>query len=327
MPTRRWPALFGLASAAAITLGMLGGLSPAAAGSDPTTTPEPTPARMRQSGCPTCHGNPAIADPTASRPKPRPDLYIPADAVLKSVHGDLPCTTCHPSLTSVIHQNPAQDLAKARMSCAKCHSEQADLYSRSPHGSNTAIPTTWLLPEAGEHKAPHGKQGDETPKYRPSCVTCHGAHDVRPPGSRAFAVSVATRCAQCHVQRGESFFERNYHGKGVVLGRKDIAGCPDCHGSHLILSADDPASMVAPENRLETCRTCHPKARGNFGDIQIHLAGSPLPDDPKLATVMAAMTLLVVMTFAMFGAHTILDMRHAWREHQKAAALEDETHE
>lgn len=326
MPTPRWPVLFGLVSAAALIFGLFGGLTPASAESEPTASLKPLPARMKQSGCPTCHGNPAIAAATASQPDPRPDLYVPADLVLDSVHSGFSCTSCHPRLTSVIHEDTARDLAAARASCSKCHEEAVDLYKKSVHSSNSEIPVAWALPKTDGHAAPSHQKDDETPKFRPSCVTCHSAHDIKPATTRSFAVESADRCATCHVSRGESFFERNYHGKGAVLGRDDIAGCADCHGSHGVLSADNPASMVAEENRLETCQSCHPTATDNFGDIQVHLAG-PLPKDPKLAAVMAVMTLLVVMTFAMFGTHTILDMRHAWRGHQKASGPKDGNHE
>ncbi|MFA5787761.1 MAG: hypothetical protein WDA71_12405 [Actinomycetota bacterium] len=154
-------------------------------------------------------------------------------------------------------------------------------------------------------------------------MVCHGAHQVVPARSRSFIAAASGQCSRCHTERGESFFDRNYHGKETRLGRNDVASCADCHGPHLVLPESDPGSKVYAANRLETCRQCHRSASGNFADIKIHVAGRPLPDDPKLKAVAGFMTLLVVVTFAFFGSHTALALGHAWRA--KSEGKERET--
>ncbi len=263
----------------------------AAAWSPPSATaggpvgPSPGPS----AGCLVCHG----AAPIAERD---PSLYVRPAVLAASVHAELSCQSCHGALGAVLTAHPPEKLGEARGSCARCHPAQQRAYVEGAHGAPGSGPGTGIAPPAP-----------------PSCVTCHGSHGVRPAGSRAFVVALADRCSGCHAERGEEFYERNYHGKETLLGRRDVAVCTDCHGAHTILGAEDPRSPVSPPNRLATCRRCHPGATANFADVRIHVGGEPFPDDPRLAVPMALMTALLVGVFAFFGAHTALGVWHAAR--------------
>ncbi len=238
---------------------------------------------LTSSGCLVCHGAPSIAAQGSG-------LHIERGTFDGPAHADLGCISCHPTLTPVIHAHPESERAAARASCGGCHREAAAAVTRGAHSPSSA----------------------DAAKV-PGCVTCHDAHGTRPAGSRAFIAAVATECSGCHTERGESFFDGNYHGKETSLGREDVAVCSDCHGAHAVLPADDPRSTIGAPNLLSTCRGCHRSVPPNFADIVIHVDGAPLPADGRLRLVTLYMTVLLVVTFALFGAHTVLSIRHAWR--------------
>src|SRR5690606_26538190 len=54
------------------------------------------------------------------------------------------------------------------------------------------------------------------------------------------------------------------HAKAIMEGNMDAAACSDCHGTHDLLPAHDPASPVYAMNVPETCGTCHPAALEEF---------------------------------------------------------------
>ncbi len=268
------------ASAIAVLLSFAGPIPSAFAQSVP-----PTPAPSASTGpaaCVGCHANPSVM---TSNGQTRPGLYVTLDTIGRSVHAGFTCTSCHSSLGSTMHAE--RDIA--RRSCATCHEKEAALLVDSEHGS----------PDEGG--APL------------TCATCHGNHDIANPSSEAFRLRMAAQCASCHDEMGRRFFGGNPFGMETHLGRPDVAACWDCHGSHQVHDTDDPHSPVNPANILATCRRCHVNAPPNFADIQIHVASSPIPDDPRLRIVTLYMLFLLVFTFAFFGYHTVLQIRHERR--------------
>ncbi|MBI4728723.1 MAG: hypothetical protein HY775_04380 [Acidobacteria bacterium] len=305
MGSPRWAALAGLVPAGVLAISATVGA--AERPSRPSAVE-----RVTQEGCPSCHGSSDIV--TAGPGGDNPGLYIPADALIGSVHADLTCTACHAPLGAIVHPDPWGERIAARESCAGCHSEPAREYSAGAHGPFGGKRAVARLKEPST--MPDARSGSKA--VRPSCVTCHGAHAVAPARSRAFAATTAERCSKCHADQGESFFLRSFHGKETRLGRRDVAQCVDCHGAHLVLGAGNPRSPVAPGRLLGTCRQCHRSAPPNFAGIQIHIAGKPFPADPKLRAATLCMVLLLVGTFGFFGTHTALAIRHAWRERRRA---------
>ncbi len=67
------------------------------------------------------------------------------------------------------------------------------------------------------------------------------------------------------------------HGQALEAGDTTVATCIDCHGSHSVLSADDPASGVYPTRVADTCGGCHSSAETMAGYVTD--SGSPLPVD------------------------------------------------
>jgi len=109
------------------------------------------------------------------------------------------------------------------------------------------------------------------------CVDCHTAITELPhknlPATAAAReqqrLAVNKSCGNCHAKAWRSYTE-TYHGKVAALGYGDTATCADCHGSHAILPASNPASSVSPGNMLKTCRNCHPDASAGFATFQPH---------------------------------------------------------
>jgi predicted CXXCH cytochrome family protein len=86
------------------------------------------------------------------------------------------------------------------------------------------------------------------------CTSCHVDVDPEdlphpsPPGS--------VDCGGCHDDVMGLYAESS-HGKALARGDHDAPLCADCHGTHGILPADDPASPAYVSNVPRTCGTCH----------------------------------------------------------------------
>ena len=252
---------------------------PAAAQPSPGPVPSPS---AEGAECVVCHAHPQILSSTGEE---RPELLVRSEIIGASVHSDLTCVSCHSALTSSMHAK--RDVAID--SCAGCHGDQAELLAEGDHGSPDTLPAL-------------------------TCVSCHGNHAIIDVDTEAFRLRMDRRCSTCHTEMGDRFFGGNPFGMETHLGRSDVATCWDCHRSHRVLPVADPDSPVNPANLLATCRRCHEGAPENFADIKIHVASSPIPDDERLRAVTLYMLMILVGTFAFFGYHTILQIRHELRK-------------
>jgi predicted CXXCH cytochrome family protein len=165
------------------------------------------------------------------------------------------CTDCH---TAHAVTDPATPRTRIPQTCVQCHSTIADEYAKSVHGAalfqdgNTDVPT---------------------------CIDCHGVHNIGDPTTAAFRLKSPELCAKCHTDKALmgkynistnvlSTYVADFHGTTVQLFEKqspDAATnkpvCVDCHGVHNIKSTKDPDSTVFnQQNLLQTCRKCHPDA-------------------------------------------------------------------
>lgn len=183
-----------------------------------------------------------------------------------SVHGDAlldgnldaaVCTDCHGA-----HDTPVPNEPRARVSqiCEQCHSEIFAEYAESVHGEA-------LLVDGNEDV--------------PTCVDCHGVHDIADPTTVLFRVRSPQLCAECHADQelmdhydiSVDVFDTyvaDFHGTTTMLfdpedpnAHPNSAVCYDCHGVHNIKSPDDPDAGIK-ENLLVTCQQCHPDATANF---------------------------------------------------------------
>lgn len=170
------------------------------------------------------------------------------------------CTDCHGA-----HDVRPPDEPRALVSetCSKCHSDIAEVYKQSIHGSA-------LIAE-------------DNPDV-PVCTDCHGVHNIQDPRTVQFRIESPELCAGCHANNElmakyglsadvYSIYKTSWHGVDVSVYKArwttiwhDSAVCTDCHGIHDIRKTDDPASKVNPQNLLTTCKQCHPTVGPNWTD-------------------------------------------------------------
>jgi hypothetical protein len=145
--------------------------------------------------------------------------------------------------------------------CALCHNAIYQEYKSSVHGSALT---------AGNPDVP-------------TCIDCHGVHNIESPTTAAFRLASPQLCAKCHTDQtimdkyGISTdvldtYVADFHGTTVAIFEKQSpdaevnkAVCYDCHGIHNIGRVDDPhTGLEMQENLLETCQKCHPDATPEF---------------------------------------------------------------
>jgi len=168
------------------------------------------------------------------------------------------CTDCHGAHNV---QPPMQPRSRIPQTCERCHSQIYNLYKESVHGAALI--------------------GEGNPDV-PSCIDCHGVHNVQGPATGPFHLFSPQICARCHADpqlMGKygintdvfNTYVADFHGTTVKLFEEITPDqptnkpvCVDCHGVHDIRRTDDPESTVIKENLLKTCRKCHPDASTNF---------------------------------------------------------------
>jgi hypothetical protein len=190
------------------------------------------------------------------------------------------CTDCHNPHTQrrITNEDTGEILLGARLvipqTCARCHNAIYETYRESVHGA--------ALTEEGN-------------QYVPTCIDCHGVHNIQDPTTSRFRNETPLLCANCHtnevIMRQYDIstdvidtYVTDFHGTTVTLFEKtdpDLPTnkpvCTDCHGIHDIKSVDDPDTGIAlKENLLVKCQRCHPDATINFPDSWMsHYIASP----------------------------------------------------
>lgn len=178
-------------------------------------------------------------------------LYVDITHLNNSMHKDLACSKCH------IEVRPSKirscETITTKVNCGSCHDNVQKNFLKSSHGKFSS-------------------KGDTD---APTCVTCHGTHEVLPkynPNSLIFSANIPKLCSQCHQDghqaavrlagNGISNIIENYtesvHGKGFTKsGLLVTATCSDCHSAHLETNHKDPVSSTHKDNISNTCGKCH----------------------------------------------------------------------
>ena len=158
--------------------------------------------------------------------------------------------------------------------CAQCHSTIYAEYRDSVHGSALI---------------------DQNNSDVPTCINCHGVHNIGDPRTAAFRLKSPNICATCHTDpkimdkygistQVLSTYVSDFHGTTITLFQKEHPDaevnkpvCFDCHGVHNIARVDDPQKgLQVRENILKRCQVCHPSATANFSDAWMsHYIPSP----------------------------------------------------
>lgn len=203
---------------------------------------------MSTSDCFDCHSDDTLTKDVRDR---EISLFVDEGIYSRSIHGDLDCSDCHEDLAGLEDEHK-EELEPVH--CSNCHDDAAEEM------------------EAAEHPA--------------TCSDCHGKHDILPRSdsrSSVYDLNVPETCSSCHSPEISDQYESGMHGKVLIRsGMIFSAVCNDCHGSHNILPADDPASLVARANINSTCATCH---RGVVDIYKESVHGEIFADSPEDAPV------------------------------------------
>jgi len=212
------------------------------------------PARADET-CITCH---------ATQPNAR--LHDPVERLRGSVHAHaIGCSDCHGGRgtepTVQAHDVnagfvPRPDPATVAERCGTCHAD-----ARFIRRFREDLPTDQLALYFGDA---HGRAMTAGNVSAPTCLNCHGSHDVRSPADPASTVArrhIHETCAGCHSDPAhmagtnlptnqEALWERSVHGVALLQHSNPRAPtCVGCHGAH-----GEYRESGGPEAR---CRHCH----------------------------------------------------------------------
>ncbi len=193
---------------------------------------------------------------------------VHAAAQAQGVRQAAVCSDCHGSHNVQQWTDPKtgqvlqQQRSNIPLTCAKCHNAIYQKYSTSVHG-------TALMVESNPDV--------------PTCIDCHGVHNIGNPTTAAFRLKSPELCAGCHTNPALmdkygistnvlNTYVADFHGTTVTLFEKQSPDSPtnkpvcyDCHGVHDISNVDNPSTGIAmQQNLLVRCKVCHPDATANF---------------------------------------------------------------
>ena len=152
-----------------------------------------------------------------------------------SVHQNASCVDCHGHDGHKPWSVKKPELATA---CGSCHQQEWDDFNTHAHGRA-------LLANILD---------------APSCVDCHGAHDVRSRfdiESLTNFAQVSESCSKCHDEQMTDFSD-SAHGSWLPgVPGADSATCISCHGAH---TEEGPEAFGSSVSRMQlgmTCGQCH----------------------------------------------------------------------
>jgi hypothetical protein len=156
------------------------------------------------------------------------------------------------------------------------------------------------------------------------CVDCHTTITGLPHNNVAKTpadwdrtkLAITKNCIACHAKAAQGYTE-TYHGQVIALGFADGATCSDCHGSHAILRASNPASSVAPANLLKTCQKCHQDATAGFATFQPHATTDDFARYPYTWLASKFVNLAVGGVLLFFWIHSALWFYREYRDRQQ----------
>lgn len=201
--------------------------------------------------------------------------------------------------------------------CTDCHGHHA-IFGKDDERSKVHV---WNVPETCSscHEgimrvfwdSSHGELWEDRDDSGPVCTTCHTAHGIAEPTSRAFQLAIARECGECHEDQAPTFLD-NVHGQMYSLGFMTVAKCSDCHTPHASFPADDPRSTVHPGRLLETCGNCHEGITASYATYDPHMNPSDPDGHPYVHAVWLFFVVLLIGTLAFFGVHYMLWAQRVW---------------
>lgn len=222
------------------------------------------------------------------------------------------CVDCHGGHDI---QTPGKSKASIAVTCGRCHGAIFEQYRTSVHGAA-------LLNEQNQDV--------------PTCIDCHGIHDIQNPTTALFRERSPELCAKCHADSelmskydiSSDVFDSylsDFHGATVALFEQKSPGvvtnkavCYDCHGVHNIQAVGDGEDGLVSirSSLIKTCRECHPDASENFSDAWIGHYPATLDKNTGLYIVGVLYNVLIplIIGFAVLfvGSAVIRRIRQRW---------------
>jgi formate dehydrogenase gamma subunit len=213
--------------------------------------------------CGKCHGNDSMLPQAHSGISKRRliDRYYESAhwAGIQAGKESATCTDCHGHHSILPTSDPKSHVARSTSlvkTCKKCHMREANTYLAGSHGRTLR----------------HGNLDV------PTCITCHGDHDIialsiKADGKRDYAATQV--CIWCHGNlrmmsryaldtSPVEHYMRDYHGLSQRGSSGASATCADCHDAHHSLPDSHPESRMNISNRGTTCGKCHGKSSDSF---------------------------------------------------------------
>jgi len=143
-------------------------------------------------------------------------VTIGVEQLRSSAHQSLTCADCHQTITTIPHGKPAG------VDCGHCH--------------RTGSPPMGLHPKALDIQLEdiHAASRWGRRSNVPTCVVCHGEHDIRPASqqhARTGRERILETCGGCHRDIAEAYSE-GIHGAAGRAGNADVPTCTTCHREH-----------------------------------------------------------------------------------------------
>lgn len=174
---------------------------------------------------------------------------IHAGARLKNDGPSVNCASCHGYHDVLARSdiNSKSHPLHLPQTCGNCH------FSKVERGREAGFVKSYL---ESAHGLALSKAGLSTSA---TCVTCHGAHEVKQPEDPLSPVSrrhLPETCGHCHsgILRD---YDEGVHGQAFAEGVREVPVCTDCHGEHDIRSPLDRQSKVYATQVALTCAKCH----------------------------------------------------------------------
>ncbi len=252
-------------------------------------------------------------------------LYVDKAAFERSTHASLACVDCHagfnpsdmphaklikPVNCQACHEIAAYEKsvhgraivtsigekAQPAASCKDCHGKHEILSPQDPKSptSRTHLASTCGKCHESEDQhfmlSAHGAALEKGIKGAPTCIDCHGEHNVEEissKDSKVYKTREAKVCLSCHLDNPEvrrrmgptagfiASYESSVHGVALASGNTKAATCSNCHGAHDMKKASDVTSRVNRWNIVQDCSQCHSDIAKTFNE-SIH--GKALQD-------------------------------------------------
>jgi thiosulfate/3-mercaptopyruvate sulfurtransferase len=237
--------------------------------------------------------------------EPWEKVLVDGDQFLKTVHGQISCTTCHQGEQSPDKESAhtgliAEPSEYAQDYCASCHTELVSVSENSLHRTLDGYWT--VLEERGvpeNHPAAQEMFGNHCASCHASCGDCHVSQPTSVGGGlldgHVFqeTPSMTRNCTACHGSRvGNEFLGKHEDLKADVHFRQGRMQCVDCHTSHEMHGqpsncqechiGPENAAVAPPDHRYAgiqspSCESCHASvAAGNDGILMHEQHGSKL---------------------------------------------------